>query len=34
MKTYTSLYLNLFDIDSLYLAYKKAKKGKSNKDYV
>ena len=34
MKTYDNLYPNLFDIDNLYLAYKKAKKGKSNKDYV
>ena len=34
MQTYNNLYVYLHDIDNLYLAYKKAKKGKSNKDYV
>src|SRR3989344_1462161 len=34
MQTYNNLYINLYDMDNLFEAYKKAKKGKSNKDYV
>ena len=34
MQTHNNLYLYLHDIDNLYEAYKKAKKGKSSKFYV
>jgi len=34
MKTYKSLYEDIYDLNNLFLAYKKAKKGKSKKDYV
>lgn len=34
MKTYKNLYKKIYSIDNLLLAFKKAKKGKSKKDYV
>ena len=34
MKTYKNLYEDIYDLNNLFLAYKKAKKGKSKKDYV
>ena len=34
MKTYKNLYSKIYNITNLYLAYKKARKGKTKKDYV
>ncbi len=34
MKTYNNLYAQICNIKNLYLAYKKARKGKTKKDYV
>ena len=34
MKTYTNLYTRLCSYDNLYLAYRKARKGKTLKTYV
>ncbi len=34
MKTYKNLYRNIYSYDNLFLAYKKARKGKTKKDYV
>ena len=34
MKSYNNLYLKIYDLKNLILAYKKARKGKTKKDYV
>jgi len=34
MKTYKNLYKEIVSVDNLYLAYKKARKGKTKKNYV
>ena len=34
MKTYKNLYKEIISINNLYLAYKKARKGKTKKNYV
>ncbi len=34
MKTYKSLYTEIYDLKNLILAYKKARKGKTKKDYI
>ncbi|KKL19871.1 hypothetical protein LCGC14_2461150, partial [marine sediment metagenome] len=34
MKTYTKLYQKIYSQDNLILAFKKARKGKSSKNYV
>lgn len=34
MKTYSSLYPEIYSIENLFFAYKKARKGKARKDYV
>ena len=34
MKAYNNLYSKLYSYENLFLAYKKARKGKTKKDYV
>ena len=34
MKTYNNLYQKIYDLKNIILAYKKARKGKTKKDYV